>query len=148
MAMARPTKLTEDLHERVTQYVRAGLFLKDAAGLSELAESTVHLWIERGQIEESRILSGETPEPEEAKYLEFSEAIDRARAYANGSDMNVISMAAREKPEWAERRLKLRNPSMFRQEVGLEIRRPSAEEREHQEKIDTMRRARRGFGGQ
>lgn len=144
--MARPTKLNPDLHERVTQYVRAGLFLKDAALLSELAESTVHLWIERGKAEESRLLGGEAPAEAEQPYLEFSEAIERARAYANGLDMNVVSMAAQNDPKWAMERMKLRNPSWFRQEVGVEVSRgPSAEELERSRKVDILTRASRAF---
>jgi hypothetical protein len=36
--MARPTKLTEDLHERIIQLVRAGMFVVDAAEFLQLAE--------------------------------------------------------------------------------------------------------------
>ncbi len=139
--MARPTKLNEDLHERITQYVRAGLFLKDAAALSEVAESTVYLWIERGQIEESRVESGEPPDEDEQKYLEFSEAIERARAYANALDMNAVSQAAQNDPRWALERMKLRNPRWFRQEVGLEIKRPSAEELADRRRAEKLRKA-------
>ncbi len=119
--MARPTKLTEDLHERIIQLVRAGMFVVDAAEFLQLAERTVYYWLERGELEENRIEMGEEATESEQPFVEFLQAMRQARAHANISDLNVIGLAAQNDPVWAERRYKLRNPSRFRQEAKVEV---------------------------
>jgi hypothetical protein len=119
--MARPTKLTETLHEQIVQLVRAGVFLKRAAAFCQLDERTLYRWIERGEEEESRIDSGIEPDSNEKLYMEFCQSIRQAIAYSDVMDLNVISQAAANDPHWAERRLKLRHPEWFRQESKLEV---------------------------
>ncbi len=119
--MARPSKLTPEIHERIVQLVKAGMFLKDAAAFSQVGERTLYDWLERGQMAELQEEMGEPVDEDERRYAEFSQAIEEARAYANITDMNVIGMAAQDDPTWAERRLKLRNPWMFKQEHRVEV---------------------------
>lgn len=131
--MARPTKLTEDLHENIVQLVRRGNFLKEAAEFCNVDYSTVWRWDQRGEEEVIRLEDAGNPEAEpseeERPYVEFRNAIRQARAYANIYDQNVVATAAQNDPRWALERMKLRNPSWFRQEVALEVSRPSVEER-------------------
>ncbi len=142
--MARPIKLTDDIHERIAQLVRAGMFLKDAAAFSHVGVRTIYDWLERADVEEARIEAGETPDEDEQKYVEFSRALEHARAYANITDMNVIGQAASNDPAWAERRLKLRNPSMFRTEIDLQVRK-TPEQVESERKQEIMRGAHRAL---
>lgn len=118
------------------------MFLKDAAEYVGIARSSVYNWIERGELEENRLDLGEEATPSEEKYVEFLDTIRRSQAFANITDMNVIGQAAKDDPVWAEKRLKLRNPDLFRQKIGVEVRRgPSAQEIERRRRLDILDRA-------
>lgn len=116
-----PTKLTPEVHEKIVQLMRGGVFLKDAAEFSGIGESTARNWKTRGERELESIERGERKKVRrsEKKFVEFAEAITRARAHANVSDLNVMAIAAQEDPYWAERRLRLRNPHWFKEQVDV-----------------------------
>jgi len=46
--MARPTKLTPEVHARITKAVRAGSHFKTAAESAGVSEATFHRWIRTG----------------------------------------------------------------------------------------------------
>ncbi len=143
--MARPTKLTEELHENIVQLVRRGNFLKEAAEFCNVDYSTVWRWDQRGEEEVIRLEDAGNPEAEpseeERPYVEFRNAIRQARAYANVYDQNVVATAAQNDPKWALERMKLRNPSWFRTQVELEVKRPSAKELAAQKRIEQHEQA-------
>ncbi|MER7362662.1 hypothetical protein [Nonomuraea wenchangensis] len=70
--MGRPSKLTPELRDQICRHLEAGHFLGTAADLCGVGRSTVHRWMARGEEE------GAPPE-----YLEFREALTRARARAS-----------------------------------------------------------------
>lgn len=114
-------KITQKLHEEIVILVRAGQWFGDACEYNYVSRRTGHRWIERGQRELTRLQ--ENPEAElnvdEKPYVEFCHAIQHARAYANIYDENVIAIAAKDDPTWAEKRLRRRNPERFREEVEV-----------------------------
>lgn len=123
--MARPTKLNEDLQERISQLVRAGMPIVDAAEFCNVHRVTIWRWVERGEEEAMRLMDSENedeqPLESERPYLEFRNVVEHGRAYANVMDLNVISMAAQNDPRWAMERYKMRNANRFKTEIGLEI---------------------------
>ena len=132
--MARPTKLNEDLQERISQLVRAGMPVVDAAEFCNVHRVTIWRWVERGDVEAMRLMDAENEDEEvlesERPYLEFRNVVEHGRAYANISDLNVIGQAAKDDPIWAERRYKMRNADRFKTQIGLEVSRTSVEERQ------------------
>ncbi len=142
----RPSALTEALAEQIVQLTRAGAFAKDAAEFCNIDRTTLWRWIERGQTALEWEDEGlELPE-EEAMYADFCNRVRQARAHANVWDMNVISLAAQNDPAWAERRLKLRNPDLDKQQFEVTVR--SKAERERDEKLKMFGRAERSLRGQ
>lgn len=150
--MARPTKLTEELHENIVQLVRRGNFLKEAAEFCNVDYSTVWRWDQRGEEEVIRLEDAGNPEAEpseeERPYVEFRNAIRQARAYANIYDQNVVATAAQNDPKWAMERMKLRNPSWFKTQVELEVSRSSVEERESLKRVEQHKLALRNTRSQ
>lgn len=115
------TKLTDEVSEKIIQMVRSGVFLKDAAEFHHVGESTARNWKTRGDGELASIERGERNKARksERRYVEFSEGFAQARSHANISDLTTMALAAQNDPQWAERRLRLRNPSWFREEVDV-----------------------------
>ena len=67
--MARPTKLTPEVHHTIVEYIRAGAYDYIAAQAAGLDPSTFRRWLERGA-------GGRSP------YREFAADVAQARAQA------------------------------------------------------------------
>jgi len=79
--MARPTKFTEELGQKLLDALRAGHYMHVAAALVGIAESTLYRWIERGE-------EGESP------FKQFACDVARARAEAESRALLLIQKAA------------------------------------------------------
>lgn len=79
--MARPTKLTPDVRDRVATMIRSGAYAEQAARAAGIAPSTYYSWLERGE-------GGERP------FSEFSEAVKTAEAQAEQQRVEHIQDAA------------------------------------------------------
>jgi transposase len=66
--MARPSKLTNDVRERICRAIRAGNYPAVAARAAGIAESTFYRWMERGRTETK------------GSYRAFYEAVNDAEA--------------------------------------------------------------------
>jgi transposase len=78
----RPTKLTDEVHDKIVQAVRAGNYLETAAYYAGVHPATVHRWMK------------EADEPGAARAKrEFREAVTRARAEA---EVRVIGVVQRD----------------------------------------------------
>jgi hypothetical protein len=81
--MARPTKLTKEITERICLAIRAGNYAKVAAGMAGVSETTYYRWLELSE------------EPNAKKeYREFRESIERAEAEAEVAAVARIKQAA------------------------------------------------------
>jgi transposase len=67
--MARPTKLTDDVSDRLVALLRVGVAVDVAAETVGIAPSTFRAWMQRG----------ERGGPRDAPYRTFREAVERAR---------------------------------------------------------------------
>lgn len=84
--MARPTKLTPEVQERVVKALKAGNRLAAAARFAGIDPATLHRWRERGDPEGT--------EPAGGPYREFAAQVDQAIAEAEVRDVSIISKAA------------------------------------------------------
>lgn len=110
--MARPSKLTPEIQEQICNWLKLGYYQEDAAIMAGISPSTYYEWMKKGD-EEGKQLEGakELPAPtddisliapmDEAQegevilpFLEFSEAVKKARAEAEGAHIRNIRKAA------------------------------------------------------
>jgi len=76
--MARPTKLTPDVRDRIATMIQAGAYAEQAARAAGISSSTYYSWMERG----------------ERPFSEFSETIKTAEAVAEQQRVQHIHHAA------------------------------------------------------
>tara|TARA_Y100000114_G_scaffold82898_1_gene76590 strand:+ start:499 stop:960 length:462 start_codon:yes stop_codon:yes gene_type:complete len=109
--MARPSKLTPEVQENICNWLKLGYYQEDAAIMAGISPSTYYEWMKKGESERVALESGEdmlslpdtslpapedgTPEVELAfPFMEFSEAVKKARAEAEGAHIKNIRKAA------------------------------------------------------
>jgi len=107
--MGRKTKLTPEIQETICNWLKLGYYQEDAAIMAGIAPSTYYDWLKKGAEEDSRqdeikaLGDGSSPLPAiiegsdiELVYVfsEFSEAVARARAEAEGAHIKNIRRAA------------------------------------------------------
>lgn len=80
--MPRPTKLTEDVQDRILAALRAGNYMETAARYAGIDESTLHRWIARGN------------DTDDEPYHQFCKAVEKARAEAEVRNVHLIQGAA------------------------------------------------------
>lgn len=83
-APGRPSKLTTETQTVIVEATSRGCYAHVVARAAGISPSTFHAWMKAGEDEERRIEQGEAPDPAAAALLEFSEAVNRARAVARG----------------------------------------------------------------
>ncbi len=83
--MARPTKLTPAVHASIVENLRAGAYIETAAAAAGVSASTVHAWLRRAE---------DHPEDCGSPFLEFLEAVEKARAEAELDAIRTIREAA------------------------------------------------------
>ena len=92
--MGRPTKLTDEIQQKILQALAAGNYQDTAAAYAGISTSTFYNWLERGKTERVRISAGEKPKKTEEPYVEFVDAIESARAQAEVRSVALIQKAA------------------------------------------------------
>jgi hypothetical protein len=103
--MARPTKLTPEVQERLLKALRAGNYLSTAARFAGIHPATLHRWLERGDPAGTR--------PTDLPYRQFAEQVERAIAEAEVRDVTLISKAAETDWRAAAWRLARRYPKQW-----------------------------------
>jgi hypothetical protein len=102
----RPPKLTQELQDQIVQYIKVGAYIETAAAACGLNKSTFYDWLKRGARAQQK---GEWPE-EEQKYVDFSNAIEKATADAELRDVGLIARAAQTTWQAAAWRLERKFP--------------------------------------
>jgi len=109
--MARPSKLTPEVQENICNWLKLGYYQEDAAIMAGIAPSTYYEWMKKGEVERVALESDEdmlalpdtslpasedgTPQIELVyPFMEFSEAVKKARAEAEGAHIRNIRKAA------------------------------------------------------
>lgn len=81
----RPTKLTDDVQERILKAVQTGNWLETASAFAGVDASTVRRWVAKGEAEDA-----------EEPYRSFCAAIKQARAEAEIRSVTLIQKAAQD----------------------------------------------------
>lgn len=92
----RPTKLTKSLQDEFVKVLKAGNYIETAAAYVGLHKSTVYDWLKRGAREKERVRKDGRlrVRKEEQKYVDFSDAVEKALAHAEIRDVAIIGKAA------------------------------------------------------
>jgi len=73
--MARPTKLTPEVEEKIIGYIRGGNYIEAAAAAAGINKVTLYRWLKRGA-------PGNEKQDRKGIYREFSNAVEKACAEA------------------------------------------------------------------
>ncbi len=92
--VARRSKLTPETQQAIVNALNSGNWLETAASYAGIAPATLYNWLERGRNERDRIDNDEDARPEEAHYVEFLEAVEKARSQAQVRAVGLIQKAA------------------------------------------------------
>ncbi len=107
--MGRKTKLTPEIQDTICNWLKLGYYQEDAAIMSGISPSTFYDWLKKGDEEDNQLdATKELPSsqhplpalPEDSDieivhvYSEFSEAVKKARAEAEGAHIKNIRKAA------------------------------------------------------
>lgn len=99
--MARPTKLTPEVSERLVRLIRAGNFATVASAACGICRDTFQRWLRRGAKEESGI------------YRDLVIALDEASAIAEARNVAIIMKAAEHQWQAAAWYLERRAPDRW-----------------------------------
>lgn len=102
--LGQPTKLTPARHAAIIADIEAGNYFETACRANGIGKSTAYGWLDRGKAERERIEAGLTdtqrtengdpPAHLERRYLEFSDAVERARARAEEKHLANVQRIA------------------------------------------------------
>lgn len=114
--MARPTKLTPELQEKICQAIRAGNYIETAAAYAGISKVTLHEWMRRGRRETERVEKAEgraKVRKKEAPFVGFLNSVEKALAEAEVRDVFIIGKAAEENWQAAAWRLERKFPDRW-----------------------------------
>lgn len=125
--MARPTKLTPALRERIAAAVSGGSSYHAAAMSAGVADSTLRAWLARGRAEQSTPRTARRTQRatklrarREAPYVELLESVERAAGRAEVRAAVLITRAAETDWRAAAWWLARRDPETFGERLALE----------------------------
>lgn len=107
--MARPSKLSVEVRERVVQAIRAGNYAEAACQSAGISPSTYYRWLARGEHEPT------------SEYAVFREAVVRAEADAEVHAVAIIRRAMGEDWRAALAYLERRHPARWRARTQTEL---------------------------
>ena len=108
--MGRPTKLNDEVTEKVVTAIKAGSYVETAAAFAGVSKSTLYDWLKRGANQKEGI------------YREFSAAVEQALAHADIRDIGIIATAA-QKGVWqaAAWRLERKHPDQWGRRQVIQV---------------------------
>ncbi len=92
--VGRRTILTSELQDNIVQALRGGNYLDDAARYAGVAERTVYQWIQKGRMAREALEDGVEPTANELLYIQFAQAVEKARSDAVVRNLTIIQKAA------------------------------------------------------
>jgi transposase len=88
------SKLTPERQSRIVEALSNGNYIETSARYAGITPQGMYKWINRGNTERQRIADGETPKQSERIYVDFVEAVEKARATAEMRNVSLIQKAA------------------------------------------------------
>jgi hypothetical protein len=92
----RRTILNREMIDRIAEIMAAGNYICVACDYLGISKGSYHAWVVRGEKEAARIDEGGEPDPDEAIFVEFLNAVTRARSRAEIQSVARIRKAAEE----------------------------------------------------
>lgn len=83
----RPSKISEELIERVANLIRGGNYIETAARAAGIPKQTLYEWLKKGQ------------KPENALYYKFRDAVETAVAQSEARDLAMVDAYCHGAPE-------------------------------------------------
>lgn len=121
MAAGRRTKLTQEVIDDFCGAISIGCTYDAACVNAEIGYSTYRSWAVEGEKAREKQEAGEKLDRKEARFLDFLEAIDEAKATAKLQWQSTIDKAARLDPAWAWRMLQVRAPADYNPPQKAEV---------------------------
>lgn len=111
----RPTKLDDEMQEKLVQAIRAGNYMETAAAFAGISKDTLYRWLRRGARERKRLEDDEDAilNPEEAPFVRFSYSIEKAQAESEVRDVSLIGKHAEYTWQAAAWRLERKFPARW-----------------------------------
>lgn len=121
-ATGRPAKLTKKVIKDITDAVSIGSPQKMAAGYAGISERTFYNWITEAEEEVERLkdLDAEN-DPKKRLLLQLLQSVNKARANAGVSWLNVVNNAAQGDAKWAAWMLEKKFPVDFGKQEKVDI---------------------------
>lgn len=88
------TKLNPERQARIVEALQQGNYIETAARYAGITPAGMYKWINRGNAERSRVSEGGEPNPTETPFVEFVEAVEKARSQAEIRNVGLIQKAA------------------------------------------------------
>lgn len=109
--MARPTKLTPEIHNRIVNAIKAGNYMETAAAAAGINKSTLYKWLRDGERANRGIMK------------EFSNAVHMALAQSEMADVDVLRKAGWENGDWRASlaRLQRRFPDRWGEKTHMTV---------------------------
>lgn len=93
----RPSKATDEVFKKITDAVKAGVWIEQAAHLASIHPSTLYDWVSKGErAREMEEITGKAMSDADLRLAEFSESLKRARAEAEARNVSLIQKAAQD----------------------------------------------------
>lgn len=102
--------LTPEVQEAICSTIARGEFFDSASVLAGIPKGTSLHWLQRGR---TAVRDNRAHLKSERVYVEFAEAVDKARAQADSRDLAMIALASKKDWKAAAWRLRARNPLRF-----------------------------------
>lgn len=113
--LGRPTKLSEEVIERIVGALANAATYEVAAARAGVNRTTLQRWRSRGRREIERIESGFEPDPDETIYAKLVQNMAWAEAAWEVRDLIIIGEAAKKSWQAAAWRLERRRPERWSQ---------------------------------
>jgi transposase len=88
------SKLTPERQSRIVEALTQGNYMETSARYAGITPQGMYKWLNRGNAERSRINDGDEPQPKENVYVDFVEAVEKARAQSEMRNVGLIQKAA------------------------------------------------------
>lgn len=119
----RPTVLTPEVTDTILTLVRAGNYLEVAAAAAGVSRDSLFEWLKRGARERRSVTDGKRQKPRKSEqpFVDFSDALQKARGTSEAADLEVIRRAAVKNWQAAAWRLERKHPQRWGRRERHEI---------------------------
>lgn len=122
--VGRPTKINPTIQEQIVKAIRAGNYIETASAYAGINKSTLYDWLKRGEREKQRVAKNPKYKirKDEAPFVDFSNAVQKALADAEIRDVATIVKASTEHWQAAAWRLERKYPDRWgRKKVDIDV---------------------------